>query len=186
MTEKIARRGRRVPAEYGPDFLDLQIAGEAASRPVVTLRADDTLASVRTWLASGAPGTSHQGFPVLDDHARLVGVVTRRDVLDSHVDDARTIRDVVKRPPAVVFDDSSLRDAADHMVREDIGRLPVVTRAARRTVVGIITRSDLLVAHRRRLDETHQIETGMARLRRRARPPVDQGVTKKKASPKST
>jgi predicted transcriptional regulator len=67
------------------------------------------------------------------------------------------------------------------MVREDVGRLPVVTRAAPRTVMGIVTRSDLLVAHRRRLDEAHRVEAGMARVPRRR-----QGVTKKKAIAKST
>ena len=51
------------------------------------------------------------------------------------------------------FEDNSLREAADHMVREEIGRLPVVSRAAPRRPIGMLTRSDLLAAHRRRLDE---------------------------------
>ena len=42
---------------------------------------------------------------------------------------------------------------ADHMVREDIGRLPVVSREDPRKVVGMITRSDLLRAHEKRLAE---------------------------------
>ena len=37
------------------------------------------------------------------------------------------------------------------MVREDVGRLPVVDRADPTRVVGIITRSDLLQAHEARL-----------------------------------
>jgi chloride channel protein, CIC family len=58
-----------------------------------------------------------------------------------------------RRAPAVVYLDSSLRDAADHMVRENVGRLPVVDRNAPDRVVGMITRSDLLAAHARRLQE---------------------------------
>jgi chloride channel protein, CIC family len=58
----------------------------------------------------------------------------------------------------VVFEDSSLREVADHMVHEGVGRLPVVSRAAPRIPVGILSRSDLLAAHRRRLDETHVVE----------------------------
>ena len=49
------------------------------------------------------------------------------------------------------FPDMTLRDAADHMVRENVGRLPVITRADPSRVVGIITRSDLLRAHEARL-----------------------------------
>src|SRR5207245_10519397 len=49
MTEKIARRGVRVPGEYAADFLDQVTAGACASKPVVTLNADDALAAVREW-----------------------------------------------------------------------------------------------------------------------------------------
>ncbi|HEY6088563.1 MAG TPA: CBS domain-containing protein, partial [Gemmatimonadaceae bacterium] len=57
----------------------------------------------------------------------------------------------VTREPAVVFEDNTLRDAADHMVLEQVGRLPVVTRDNPRKVVGMISRSDLLRAHAPRL-----------------------------------
>jgi ketopantoate reductase len=39
------------------------------------------------------------------------------------------VADLVSRPAAVIYADMSLRDAADQMVRHDIGRLPVVDRA---------------------------------------------------------
>jgi predicted transcriptional regulator len=58
----------------------------------------------------------------------------------------------------VVFEDSSLREAADHMVQEGVGRLPVVSRAAPRIPLGILSRSDLLAAHQKRLEETHVAE----------------------------
>ncbi|MFL5455818.1 MAG: chloride channel protein, partial [Myxococcales bacterium] len=82
MTEKIARRGVRVPGEYAADFLDQIQAGAAAAKPVVSLRADQTLAEVRAFVQSGVDGSSHQGFPVVDGEGLLVGVVTRRDILD--------------------------------------------------------------------------------------------------------
>jgi CIC family chloride channel protein len=180
MTEKIVRRGGRVPDEYGMDHLAVEIVRDWAARTVVTLDADATVASVRERLAGGAPGTSHQGFPVLD-RGRLIGVATRRELLGGPSADARRVRDVLSRPPIVVFEDSSLRDAADQMVREGIGRLPVVTRADPRHVVGIVTRSDLLAAHRPRLAERHDVERGLARgLVRR------QGVTWKNASASKT
>jgi signal-transduction protein with cAMP-binding, CBS, and nucleotidyltransferase domain len=65
---------------------------------------------------------------------------------------AGRVRDLVRRPPAIVFDDSSLREATDHMVREGVGRLPVVSRQAPDRVIAILTRSDLVTAHSRRLD----------------------------------
>src|SRR5438045_9612315 len=40
MTEKLARRGVRVPSEYAADFLDQILVGAAMSKSVVTLRDD--------------------------------------------------------------------------------------------------------------------------------------------------
>ena len=153
MTEKLARRGSPVRTEYAVDHLAHVMARDAATADVVCLHADDVLAEVREWLDSG-DAASHQGFPVLDADELLVGVVTRRDLLtgpDLSLDGLRRVHDVVRRPPAVVYGDSTLRDAADLMVTEGVGRLPVVERSSPRRVVGILSRSDLLVAHGPRL-----------------------------------
>jgi len=158
MTEKIARRGVRVPGEYAADFLDQIQAGAAAAKPVVSLRGEQTLEEVRAFVQSREKGSSHQGFPVVDALGFLVGVVTRRDILDPETPGTRLVRDLIHRTAAVVFEDSTLREAADHMVRERVGRLPVVSREEPRKVTGMLTRSDLLAAHRRRLDEVDLAE----------------------------
>lgn len=153
MTEKLSRRGTFVRTEYEADHLAHVAALDAASRNVVSLNAEDALADVRAWLDSAETAT-HQGFPVLDADGLLVGVVTRRDLLsgtDIHPDGRRRVHDVVRRPPAVVYADNTLRDAADLMVNEGVGRLPVVDRTAPRRVIGILSRSDLLAAHAPRL-----------------------------------
>jgi predicted transcriptional regulator len=63
-----------------------------------------------------------------------------------------TVRGAVTRAAVVVYDDSSLRDAADQMARENVGRLPVVARGQPDQVIGIISRTDIIAAHARRLD----------------------------------
>src|SRR5207247_10094088 len=115
MTEKIARRGVRVPGEYAADFLEQVTAGLAASKPVVTLKADDPLDEVRAWMFTQVQGSTHQGFPVVDANGELLGVVTRRDLLGDQIG---KVRELVRRPLAVAFEDSSLREAADRMVHE--------------------------------------------------------------------
>ena len=158
MTEKLARRGASVRTEYAVDYLAHVLVRDAATREVVSLRAADTLAAVRAWLASGAGGTTHQGFPVVDNAGELVGVVTRRDLLAvEHATDLLLVYDIVRRPPVVVYEDSTLRDAADHMVLEGVGRLVVVARSEPRRVRGIISRSDLLAAHAPRLDAARRV-----------------------------
>ena len=145
MTEKLARRGVRVPAEYAADFLDQISVASACTTNVVTLPVDSVLAD------AGSVLDTHQGFPVVDAQGHVVGVVTRRDYLGKPP--STRVRDLITRPPSVVFADMSLREAADHMVRENVGRLPVVSRENSRKLIGIVTRSDLLTAHARRLSE---------------------------------
>jgi CBS domain-containing protein len=161
MTEKLARRGARIRTEYAADYLNQILVRDGSSREVVSLRASDTHAEVRRWLASGASGSSHQGFPVLDNEGQLCGVLTRRDLLDPARAEGTTIGSLVRRPVVVVYDDNTLREAADHMVRAGVGRLPVVSRDAPRTVVGIVSRSDLLSAHEDRLDAAHVTEQSL-------------------------
>jgi H+/Cl- antiporter ClcA/predicted transcriptional regulator len=158
MTEKLARRGASVRPEYAVDHLAQVLVRDVGLREVVTLGADDDLASVRAWLAAGADGATHQGFPVLDAEDRLIGVVTRRDLLDPAHGNAASVRALLRRAPVVVYDDNTLRDAADQMVIERVGRLPVVTRDADREVIGIISRSDLLAAHAPRLEAAHRVK----------------------------
>jgi len=156
MTEKIARRGIRAPAEYVADMLDQVLVRDAASKGVVSLRAEQTIGSARAWLASGAGGTSHQGFPVLNERGALVGVLTRRDLLNTEVDDARQLAAVIARAPKFVYDDCTVRQAANHMVNHSIGRLPVVRRGRTPEVIGMITRSDVLSVFQGHVDEAER------------------------------
>jgi H+/Cl- antiporter ClcA/CBS domain-containing protein len=152
MTEKLARRGAIVRVEYTADYLSQRLVRDTALRDVVALRASDTLGQVRRWLGSRADGSSHQGFPVLDDAGLLAGVLTRRDLIGSTEDESVPLSALVTRTPVVVFADNTMRDAADQMVRASVGRLPVVERHAPRRVIGMISRSDLLSAHAGRLN----------------------------------
>ena len=171
MTEKLARRGTPVRTEYTADFLDRVSVSDAATRDVITLNENMALTDVIDWLSTRGPGTTHQGFPIVSDDGDLVGVVTRRDLLDPASNETMPIRNLVTRPAAVVFEDNTLREAADHMVHEKVGRLPVVARSAPRRVTGIISRSDLLDAHQRRLDAAMLTEAppiGRAWVKRQA------------------
>jgi CBS domain-containing protein len=150
MTEKLARRGTIVRTEYAVDYLDQVIVSDAASRNPVTLPAEGSLRDVRAWLVGGAGGATHQGFPVVDAAGSLVGLVTRRDLFGDQ-SDSLLVRDVISRPPVVVFETNTLRDAADHMTLQGVGRLAVVATNEPGRITGIISRSDILAAHAPRL-----------------------------------
>jgi CIC family chloride channel protein len=149
MTEKIERRGVRALGEYQADHLDQLVLGDIAKRAVVTLNATMTVAVARAWLDAHRE-LRHQGYPVLSETGELLGVITRKDLTTENVD--VSIRSLLKRAAVVITEDASMRDAADVMAREGIGRLPVMAAANPRELVGIVTRSDLVNAHVERLD----------------------------------
>jgi len=153
MTEKISRRGVLVPTEYAADILDRLSVRDVMTPLVVTLRANQTVGEVRDWLLSRKTGTEHRGFPILDDTGNLVGLAMRRALLDSTADVGLRLGDLIVSEPVVVFDRHSLRDVANLMAVEAIGRFPVVLQGQPRRLVGIISRSDLLAAHRRQREE---------------------------------
>jgi len=161
MTEKIARRGVAVPEEFAADFLSQVLVRDVASYNVASLRADSTLAEVRAWIEQGQPGSAHHGFPVVDGHSRLLGVVGVRELLDPKHAAFQRVGEVTQSRAAVVFEDDTVREASDRMVREGVGRLPVVTREDPHRLVAIISGSDVRRANRRRLEESSRAEQSL-------------------------
>ncbi|HET8711764.1 MAG TPA: chloride channel protein, partial [Spongiibacteraceae bacterium] len=157
MTEKITRRGVRVPSDYSADYLDRIAVGDVCSRDVVALDATQSLSDVRRWMDAGRAAAQHQGFPVLDTNRRIVGVVTRRNLLDRYVSGDTCVGDLISRAPLAILETHSAREAADYMVAADIGRLIVVADDESARMVGIVTRGDLLSAHAQRLRESHHV-----------------------------
>ena len=158
MTEKIARRGVRVPAAYQADpFAQARVADFASSRPVV-LSADAPLERVRAWLDTDAPGSAHQGYPVVDAEGRVLGVLTRKDLFARAAEPAAALRALLHRPATCIAEDASLDDARRTMAALDIGRLPVLAADGSGALVGMLTRSDLLKAWRERLRERYEAE----------------------------
>ncbi|TAL74809.1 MAG: CBS domain-containing protein [Rhodanobacter sp.] len=156
MTEKIERRGVHVPTGYTMDYLERVPVGAVCSRNVVTLKASQTLAEVRRWLAEGGPDTRHQGFPIVGEHGHVRGVLTRRTLLDPQWHYTLTLGELATREPVAVTEAHTLREAADHMVAEKIGRLVVVAKDDPHKLVGILTRGDVLAAHAQRLHEARE------------------------------
>lgn len=167
MTEKIVRRGVRVPSDYSADYLDRVLVRDACSRDVVSLTTRQRVSDVVAWLNGATGDAHHQGFPVLDENGQLHGVVTRRDLLDRSVCGDALVGSLIRRPPWLIQESHSLREATDHMVQADIGRLVVVSANDVTRVVGIITRGDLFAAHRPRLQEAHGFSRHLGRKQSR-------------------
>ena len=63
------------------------------------------------------------------------------------------VRDLMKTTVVVIDQDSACKDAAELLASHSLGRLPVVSAAQPKKIVGIISRSDLLKARLHNLKE---------------------------------
>ena len=93
---------------------------------------------------------------MVDADGILVGVLTRRDFLSSKAGDSILLKDLITKLPKFVYEDTTARLAVDHMVRHNIGRLPVMSHDKPPKLVGMLTRSDILSVYRRGLEESAQ------------------------------
>lgn len=92
------------------------------------------------------------GVPVVDGDERVIGVISRTDLL---IRDHLTARDVMTEPAVTVHADQTVTEAARLITRRGVTRLPVVDEEDR--LVGIVTRRDLLRVFLRPDHEIHRV-----------------------------
>jgi H+/Cl- antiporter ClcA len=164
MTEKLARRGLHIHQEYEADILQQVRVSETMDQDVPKLPADMKVSELSDLIARRDPEISrHQGLVILDADGKLAGVITRGDVmraLDADSTGASTVLDAGTRDVVVTYPDEMLHDASAKMLRNNIGRLPVVDRKDPRKVLGYLGRPGIMAARLRRLDEEHVREPG--------------------------
>ena len=153
MTEKLTRRGLRVRTDYEVDRFRTVTVGEIMTTAVETMPATATVADARAKLATGR----HGAYPIVDERARCVGIVTRSDVLADGLDGtdgARPVLDIATTDVVTVEPTDLALNALEVMVEESVEHVPVVDDAA---LVGICTRTDLLKVRAQQFDlERHQ------------------------------
>ena len=112
--------------------------GDVMSSPVRTVRPDLSLRE----LGERLDAWSHGGVPVVRD-GRLVGVVSRRDVERARAGSGvhLPVASHMSAELETTTLETPLEDALAHMVRADVGRLPVLREGK---LIGIVSRSDLL------------------------------------------
>ncbi len=184
MTEKLARRGLRVPQEYEADILRQVTVSEVMDTNVCTVPSSMKLSELSDLIAKGDPKfTRRQAFPIIDEKGGLTGMITRGDILralQKNPSDSVTVIEVGNQSTLIrAYPDETLDEALTKMLRNDIGRLPVVKRDNPFQLVGYLGRAGILAARMRRMEEEHIREDGWL-------PPVRLRSTPKKSNRKTT
>jgi len=164
MTEKLARRGLRVHQDYETDVLSQARVADTMEQELPAISAGTTVGVLAARIAQHDPAVArHEALLILDDAGKLSGIITRGDLLrafDKDSSGAMTVQEAGSTRLVVTHPDELVSEAAAKMLRNDIGRLPVVDRADHRKVVGYLGRGGVMAARLRRFQDEHVREPG--------------------------
>lgn len=148
LTEKIARRGFHMSREYSLDPLEITFAREVMRTDIIALPLSLTVRVLSKLIPTDLGQRVQHMYPVTDVEDNLVGVVTRRDLrkLLQGNETAKTLGDITRFSPHIVYDDEPLRVVVERMAATGITRFPVVVREKPDRVVGTISLNNLLSA----------------------------------------
>ena len=164
LTEKLARRGHHITREYSIDPFELARVRDVMDQDVPSVPANIKLTELSDRIAQGEPALARrQGTLLLDDQQRLVGIITRGDIVRALRQNRAADMTAIEAGTAevtVAFADEPLHAALAKMQNRNVGRLPVVERADITRVVGYLGRAAILSARMRIHEEENVRQRG--------------------------
>ncbi|HEX7958346.1 MAG TPA: chloride channel protein [Terriglobales bacterium] len=150
LTEKISRRGYHLSREYSVDPLEILFVREVMRTNIVAIPTEISVEQ----LSHSIRGNASKGqilYPVLDGGGKFTGVVTRGDLNKLIAENpgpraALKLADLVRTDSRVAYPDEPLRVVVYRMAETGLTRFPVVDRADRSKLLGMVSLNDLLKA----------------------------------------
>lgn len=160
MTEKINRRGIKLPESYHPDLLTLQSIHDvlvvAASIP--TISGSWSVGELKEWLKNEGITYSFNSILIQSSGSKeITGVVDRNWLFNSTPDESKTIDSIVTQKAYSLYNDNSIQLAVEFILKTSQDILPIQDRKSRE-FVGVISAIDILKVFEQRFREEYHME----------------------------
>jgi len=146
-TMKLVRRGIDVRAGREVSILKSLLVRDFMVREVAIVSEMTPLSSLLKFIKE----STHLYFPVVNGEDQLVGIISLRDIrhtlLEESLMDLVIAKDIMTEDVITLTPDENLYDAMGKFGIKDIGQLPVVDRKNPKKVVGMLKRTDVIVAY---------------------------------------
>jgi len=147
-TLKLSRRGIRIQRGRDLDVMESVLVEEVMVKEPISVSTDLPIAI----LAEKFIETGRHGFPVLDEHDQLFGVVSLEDYRRAVSDGKENVgelkvNEIATRDLITVYPDQTVGSALRRMAPRDISRLPVVSRDNPHQLLGMVRRNDIVRAY---------------------------------------
>ena len=164
LTEKVARRGHHVQREYSVNPLSRFRVGDVMRATVRTLPAEMRIDGIFRRLVHDDPelGRDH-AWPLVADGGRLVGILTRGDMLRAFEEDhdaEPTALEAGTSVLTVAHPDELLDEAMNAMIMRSVKQLPIVDRNDPQRVIGMVDGNVIAAVWSELHDEDHRRESG--------------------------
>ena len=164
MTEKLARRGLNTHQDFEANVMRQVKVSEIMFSDVPTISPQMKVSEASDRIASGDPDLArHHALPIVDENGQLAGMVTQSDLLamlELEGGRDKTVLEAGTRALVVCYSDENVFEAMTRMLRNDIGRLPVVSRGDSHHLIGYVSRSSVMSAWGKHLDDESLREHG--------------------------
>lgn len=150
LTEKVSRRGYHLAREYSVDPLEHTRVADVMRSTFLAL-SDSELVARENEVVHQALQAPQRLFPVLGEHGKLVGVVSR-SVLAAEVESGNPLHSLMARDVVTALPEEPLRQVALRMATTGRTRLVVVDPRDGRQVLGLVALTDLLLARRQEVE----------------------------------
>lgn len=158
LTEKIARRGRRIYREYSVDPLEQSFVDDVMTRNVKSIPAQLPIADVLEQFFGDTQ--TQRAYPVQQADGRLLAMVDRNTFLDLEPQAlAQPVATLLaNQSPAFALPTETCRTVGSRMAAAGLERFPVIESAETFQLIGIVSRSDLVKPRKTIHEEESQRE----------------------------
>ncbi len=158
LTEKVARRGYHLSAEYAVDPLEILFVREVMRSNIAAIPADTPIVELAKLHDQGSPRRQRL-YPVVDGDRKLIGVVPRHELQRLiQSGNGHGLQEVIRCDAKVAYPDEPLRVVVYRMAESGLTRFPVIERDGSRKLVGMVSLDDLLQARTQTLNAERRRE----------------------------
>ncbi len=141
-TIKLKRRGVNIKTDR-PYIMSLVKAKEVMTEDVVTIPAEMPSSILELYFLEH----KHTGYPVISE-GKLLGIVTINDLPEREEDrKTTTVGEITSGFIITAHPEDTIHSILEMMNEHNIGRVPIVPADNPKTIIGIITRHDILKAY---------------------------------------
>lgn len=153
MTEKIARRGVKIPDSYETDILEEITVGRIMHDNAMVVNDQSTIKDIKDTLKS-TPSLYQNFFIVTNEKGLYKGILSIKKIYNPKINETNrlAVSKLVNKHDVYTYEQEDLKEALELMTKEKLYVLPVLSHTTHE-IKGIITYPDIMEAIKNRFED---------------------------------